>query len=296
MVFLGKLFSALNNTRNSISNALSVLKKKEVTTKLLEDIESSLIIADLGIKTVDDIIDIVKNTKKSDFIPKVEDYLESILPEGRIESGDINGKIVIMVVGVNGTGKTTTTAKLAHYYQSLGKKVILVGCDTYRAAALEQLDTWAKRLNIRMICNEKSQEPSAVLFDGMTAADTFSSDIVIVDTAGRLHTNKNLMEELAKMERVISNKFSHYKLTTYITIDANLGQNSFLQANRFNDYIKIDGVVLTKMDGTAKGGIIFSLYRELGIPVQFIGVGEDLRDLILFNRKEYVNSLLGKNE
>ena len=222
--------------------------------------------------------------------------MESILPQGTIESGDINGKIVIMVVGVNGTGKTTTTAKLAHYYQNLGKKVILVGCDTYRAAALEQLDTWAKRLDIRMICNEKSQEPSAVLFDGMTAADTFSSDIVIVDTAGRLHTNKNLMEELAKMERVISNKFSHYKLTTFITIDANLGQNSFLQANRFNDYIKIDGVVLTKMDGTAKGGIIFSLYRELGIPVQFIGVGEDLRDLILFNRKEYVNSLLGKNE
>ena len=296
MVFLGKLFSALNNTRNSINNALSVLKKKEVTTELLEDIESSLIIADLGIKTVDDIIDIVKNTKKSDYIPKVEDYLESILPEGTIESVDINGKIVIMVVGVNGTGKTTTTAKLAHYYQNLGKKVILVGCDTYRAAALEQLDTWAKRLDIRMICNEKSQEPSAVLFDGMTAADTFSSDIVIVDTAGRLHTNKNLMEELAKMERVISNKFSHYKLTTFITIDANLGQNSFLQANRFNDYIKIDGVVLTKMDGTAKGGIIFSLYRELGIPVQFIGVGEDLRDLILFNRKEYVNSLLGKNE
>ena len=296
MVFFGKLFSALNNTRNSISNALSVLKKKEVTTKILEDIESSLIIADLGIKTVDDIIDIVKNTKKSDFIPKVEDYLESILPSGRIESGDMNGKIVIMVVGVNGTGKTTTTAKLAHYYQSLGKKVILVGCDTYRAAALEQLDVWAKRLDIRMICNEKSQEPSAVLFDGMTAANTFSSDIVIVDTAGRLHTNKNLMEELAKMERVISNKFSHYKLTTFITIDATLGQNSFLQANRFNDYIKIDGVVLTKMDGTAKGGIIFSLYRELGIPVQFIGVGEDLRDLILFNRKEYVNSLLGKNE
>jgi len=296
MVFLGKLFNALNNTRNSISNALSVLKKKEVTTELLEDIESSLIIADLGIKTVDDIIDIVKNTKRSDFIPKVEDYLESILPEGRIESGDINGKIVIMVVGINGTGKTTTTAKLAHYYQNLGKKVILVGCDTYRAAALEQLDTWAKRLDIRMICNEKSQEPSAVLFDGMTAADTFSSDIVIVDTAGRLHTNKNLMEELAKMKRVISNKFSHYKLTTFITIDANLGQNSFSQANRFNDYTKIDGVVLTKMDGTAKGGIIFSLYRELGIPVQFIGVGEDLRDLILFNRKEYINSLLGKNE
>ena len=296
MVFLGKLFSALNNTRNSINNALSVLKKKEVTTELLEDIESSLIIADLGIKTVDDIIDIVKNTKKSDFIPKVEDYLESILPDVTIESGDVNEKMVIMVVGVNGTGKTTTTAKLAHYYQNLGKKVILVGCDTYRAAALEQLDTWAKRLDIRMICNEKSQEPSAVLFDGMTAADTFSSDIVIVDTAGRLHTNKNLMEELAKMERVISNKFSHYKLTTFITIDANLGQNSFLQANRFNDYIKIDGVVLTKMDGTAKGGIIFSLYRELGIPVQFIGVGEDLRDLILFNRKEYVNSLLGKNE
>ncbi|HIO40664.1 MAG TPA: signal recognition particle-docking protein FtsY, partial [Candidatus Marinimicrobia bacterium] len=252
--------------------------------------------ADLGIQTVDEILGIIHKNNQSDFYTHVEDYLVSILPDSPDVQGGSNSLFVIMVVGVNGTGKTTTVAKLANYYLDQGKKVLLVGCDTYRAAGVEQLAIWANRLNIRLVCNEKSQEPSAVLYDGMAAGKALGSEIIIVDTAGRLHTNKNLMQELAKMERVVKNKFSHYDLSSLITIDANLGQNSFIQAKEFSDYIKLDGAVLTKMDGTAKGGIIFSLYRGLGIPVQFIGIGEDLSDFLSFNREDYVKSLFGRNK
>ena len=296
MAFLGKLFSALSHTRSSISDALEMLTSHKISSEILEEFENCLIGADLGIQTVDEILGIIHKNNQSDFYTHVEDYLVSILPDSPGVQGGSDSLSVIMVVGVNGTGKTTTVAKLANYYLGQGKKVLLVGCDTYRAAAVEQLAIWANRLNIRLVCNEKSQEPSAVLYDGMAAGKALGSEIIIVDTAGRLHTNKNLMQELAKMERVVKNKFSHYDLSSLITIDANLGQNSFIQAKEFSDHIKLDGAVLTKMDGTAKGGIIFSLYRGLGIPVQFIGIGEDLSDFLSFNREDYVKSLFGRNK
>ena len=296
MAFLGKLFSALSHTRSSISDALEMLTSHKISSEILEEFENCLIGADLGIQTVDEILGIIQKNNQSDFYTHVEDYLVSILPNSPGVQGGSDSLSVIMVVGVNGTGKTTTVAKLANYYLDQGKKVLLVGCDTYRAAAVEQLAIWANRLNIRLVCNEKSQEPSAVLYDGMAAGKALGSEIIIVDTAGRLHTNKNLMKELAKMERVVKNKFSHYDLSSLITIDANLGQNSFIQAKEFSDHIKLDGAVLTKMDGTAKGGIIFSLYRGLGIPVQFIGIGEDLSDFLSFNREDYVKSLFGRNK
>jgi len=201
-----------------------------------------------------------------------------------------------MVVGVNGTGKTTSAAKLANYYKSLGKKVLLVGADTYRAAAAEQLKIWANRVDVNIVCNEKSQQPSAVLFDGLTAAQSQGVDITIVDTAGRLHTYKNLMAELEKMYRVVESRFPEYEIHSLITLDASLGQNSLIQAREFANTVQVDGAVLTKMDGTAKGGIVFPLFKELNIPVKFIGVGEDLDDLIVFNRNEYVQGLLGTGE
>ncbi len=296
MAFLGKLFSALKHTRSSISDALEMLTGQKISPETLEELENCLVGADLGVQTVDEILGIIQKNIQSDFYTHVEDYLISILPDSPDVQNGSDVQSVIMVVGVNGTGKTTTVAKLANYYLGLGKKVHLVGSDTYRAAAVEQLTIWANRLNVRLVCNEKSQDPSAVLFDGMAAGKSLGSEIIIVDTAGRLHTNKNLMQELAKMERVVKSKFSHYKLSVLITIDANLGQNSFIQAKEFSDHIKLDGAVLTKMDGTAKGGIIFSLYRGLGIPVKFIGIGEDLSDFLLFNREEYVKSLIGRNK
>jgi fused signal recognition particle receptor len=262
----------------------------------LEELEDTLISADMGFATVEAVLGVVEKNHKKGFINKVESYLVSEL-EDRNEIELANQKsVVLMVVGVNGTGKTTSAAKLANYYKSLGKKVLLVGADTYRAAAAEQLKIWANRVDVNIVCNEKSQQPSAVLFDGLTAAQSQGVDITIVDTAGRLHTYKNLMAELEKMYRVVESRFPEYEIHSLITLDASLGQNSLIQAREFANTVQVDGAVLTKMDGTAKGGIVFPLFKELNIPVKFIGVGEDLDDLIVFNRNEYVQGLLGTGE
>jgi fused signal recognition particle receptor len=194
---------------------------------------------------------------------------------------------------VNGTGKTTTAAKLAGYYQDQKKDVLLIGGDTYRTAAVQQLKEWSERLNIRFIYNEKTKDPSSVLYDGMKAARTSNVDMVIVDTAGRLHTYKNLMKELEKMNRVLINHYPDYHVIKIITIDAVLGQNSMIQAKEFSNYIKLDAAILTKMDGSAKGGIIIPLFQEQNLPVWFIGTGEGLDDLVPFNSDEYVDALLG---
>ena len=199
------------------------------------------------------------------------------------------------MVGVNGTGKTTSCAKLAKYYKSQGKKVLMIAADTYRAAAVDQLKVWSSRLNVEMIYNESSNQPSSVLFDGLTAAKSQKSDIIIVDTAGRLQTSKNLMSELEKMYGLAKKNFSSFNINSLITIDASLGQNSLIQAKDFNSIINLDGAILTKMDGTAKGGIVFPLYNESNISVKFIGTGEDLNDLYKFNRNEYIQSILGIN-
>jgi fused signal recognition particle receptor len=198
-----------------------------------------------------------------------------------------------MVVGVNGTGKTTTAAKLASYYKKLGNNILMVAADTYRAAAIDQLKIWANRIDVDLVYNEKSKQPSSILFDGITAAKSKKIDVVIVDTAGRLHTNKNLMDELEKMYRMAELKFAEFTLSTLITLDASLGLNSLVQAREFLKIIQIDGAIMTKMDGSAKGGIIFPLYQDLGLAVRFIGLGEDLDDLITFDALEYTQGLLG---
>ena len=293
MALIGKIFQALHRTRESVSNAFDKVIQRKVSPESLEELENTLISADMGVATVQAILKVVEKHRKDNLIHKVSDYLISILPQNN------NGKILhtnptaLMVVGVNGTGKTTTAAKLAHYYKSLDKKVLLIGADTYRAAAAEQLKIWANRLDVKIIYNEQSQQPSGVLFDGLSAAQNQSIDMVIIDTAGRLHTNKNLMRELEKMYLMVESRFPDFKIHSLIMLDASLGQNSLIQAREFSDYVQMDGAILTKMDGTAKGGIIFPLYKELGIPVKFIGVGEDLDDLYVFNRQEYIQGLLG---
>ena len=296
MALIGKIFQALHRTRESVSNAFDKVIQRKVSPESLEELENTLISADMGVATVQAILKVVEKHRKDNLIHKVSDYLISILPQNNNEKILHTNPTALMVVGVNGTGKTTTAAKLAHYYKSLDKKVLLIGADTYRAAAAEQLKIWANRLDVKIIYNEQARQPSGVLFDGLSAAQNQSVDIVIIDTAGRLHTYKNLMRELEKMYLMVESRFPDFKIHSLIMLDASLGQNSLIQAREFSDYVQMDGAILTKMDGTAKGGIIFPLYKELGIPVKFIGVGEDLDDLYVFNRHEYVQGLLGLPE
>ena len=201
-----------------------------------------------------------------------------------------------MVVGVNGTGKTTTAAKLAKFYKDQNKEVLMIAADTYRAAAIDQLKLWSNRIDVNIIYNDKSKQPSSVLFDGLNAAKSSKVEIVIVDTAGRLHTYKNLMQELGKMYYLAKNKFPEYKVSSLMTLDASFGQNSLIQVEEFLKTIVINSAVLTKMDGTAKGGIVFHLYKNLNIPVSFLGLGEDVGDLVTFDSSEYVKSLMGVNK
>jgi len=291
VAFIGKLFNALRRSRDRVSGAFQQLVKEKVSPQSLEQLEETLLASDLGLSTVEDILDIVKKHSHENFLNKVADYMQQSLDQEK--QLEIQTPSVMLVVGVNGTGKTTTAAKLAKYYVDQGKKVLLVAADTYRAAAIAQLQQWSKRLNVRMVCNENSQDPSSVLFDGLQSAKSEDIDLVIVDTAGRLHTYTNLMNELEKMARVVGNRFSEFKLISMMTIDANLGQNSLHQAREFAKSVDLDGAVLTKMDGTARGGIVFALKNELNIPVLFVGVGEELSDLNEFDPHEYIHSLLG---
>ena len=293
---MGKIFQALRRTRATVADAFDTVVQRKVSVESLEDLEDTLISTDMGIDTVEAVLGVVEKNRKEEFLSKVEDYLVSALPESKARQQDKNSPIALLVVGVNGTGKTTSASKLAHYYKSMGKNVLMVAADTYRAAAVEQLKTWANRLDVNIVCNTQSQQPSAILFDGLNAAKSQGTDIVIVDTAGRLHTYKNLMIELEKMYRVIESRFPEFEIHSLITLDASLGQNSLIQAREFSNTVQVDGAMLTKMDGTAKGGIVFPLFKELKIPVKFIGLGEDMDDLIVFNRNEYVQGLLGTTD
>ena len=287
------LFSALENTRSSISKAFNRLKGGTMSQEEIENIEEKLLLADIGYDTVESIIEIIKKFKAGDFLSEVKTYLINELPKLHDPTILDTKPVVVMVVGVNGTGKTTSVAKLAKMYKDMGNSVTLVAADTYRAAAVEQLKVWSKRANVDLVCNENSSEPSSVLFDGLSVSKKNNSDIIIVDTAGRLHTYKNLMSELEKMHRITMKRFPEFSIKNIITIDSLLGQNSIVQAKEFNKHVPIDGAILTKLDGTAKGGIIFSLHKEIGIPVQFIGLGEELSDIEAFDPEKYVNGLIG---
>jgi len=290
-----RIFNALSRTRSSISEPLKALKRKKIDESLLLQLKDSLIASDVGINTTEIIINKLSNNKTDDPFKLIQEILSSHL-QNQKDIPIIPSKSVIFLVGVNGTGKTTTTAKLANLLRNQNFNISLVGADTYRAAAAEQLEEWARRLKMNIVSNAQSGDPSAVLFDGLKSAKKNESDIVIVDTAGRLHTYKNLMTELEKMVRLVNRHFPEFNIISLLTIDASLGQNSLIQAREFTRLFKIDGVILTKMDGTARGGIAFPLYEELKIPVMYVGIGEKLEDLIPFDVNEYIKSIVGVDD
>ena len=292
--FFKKTFKGLSKTRNKLANAISGLTGKSyLDADDIELLEESLLQADLGWKVVESIIDELQDSGNKD-MSWDERFIKTMLTQlgGKADKHPL--KKVIVLIGINGTGKTTSSAKLAGHFSDNGEKVTLVAADTYRAAAVEQIREWATRLKINLVANEGTTDPAAVAFDGVNSGVAKNMDRIIVDTAGRLHTSSNLMQELDKINRVI--KKITDDISVLITIDANTGQNGITQVKEFGKYIPIDGVILTKMDGTARGGIAVPIMTELNLPIYFMGVGEQVDDLIPFDRLSYLKSLIGIEE
>ena len=292
--FLKKTISGLTKTRSKLSNLFAKISGKTILTDDdIQDLEEALLSADIGWELTDSIIEQLKVPDKAEitredrFQQCIQQYLSDVNEVGELQK-------VILLVGINGTGKTTSAAKLGGYFSSSGQSVSLVAADTYRAAAVEQIRIWAERLNLHLTANDKSADPASVAYDGVSSGITKNLDRIIVDTSGRLHTSANLMKELEKIYRVV------LKLTdavdVLITIDANTGQNGLQQAQEFAKYIPLTGVILTKMDGTARGGIAIQIMKELNLPVYFLGVGEQVDDLVPFDRESYIKGLISSKK
>jgi len=297
--FFKRLKSGLSKTRKLLSTDINDLfaGNRKIDDELLEDLEELLITSDIGVQTTQDLIETI--SKKSSKISG-PDALKATLKEKILEllslepptPREITDKPhVIMVIGVNGVGKTTTIGKLASRAASSGKKVILVAADTFRAAAIEQLDIWSQRAGVDIIKHKENSDPAAVSYDGIEAAVARNADMVLVDTAGRIHTKVNLMEELKKIKRTISKKLPGAPHEVLLILDATTGQNALSQAKLFNDAIEVTGIALTKLDGTAKGGIVVSICSTLEIPLKYIGVGEKIEDLQEFDPVQFVEAL-----
>ena len=298
MAFFEKLKQGLAKTKNSftekIDSVLSTFHK--VDEDLMEELEEALITADVGAVTsmeiIDRLRDKVKENRISD-ISAVKDALAEIISEMmcKEEAEDSPGKELILVIGVNGAGKTTSAAKLAHSYKREGKSVLLAAADTFRAAAIDQLQVWADRCGIDLIKQAEGSDPAAVVYDALSAAKNRGTDVLIVDTAGRLHNKKNLMEELRKILRIASERFPEAKKEVLLVLDAGAGQNALSQAKLFGELDEITGIILTKLDGTAKGGVIIGISAEQHIPVKYIGLGEDIDSLERFRPDEFARAL-----
>lgn len=297
--FFERLKEGLKRTRDSVFGQINDIFKSfvKVDEDMLEELEEVLIASDVGINITSEIIDELRDRIKSKHITEPEDaknelieILESTI--GEDEPLDVSKKpTVILVIGVNGVGKTTSIAKLANKLKNEGKSVALAAADTFRAAAIDQLEIWANRVGVPIIKHSEGADPAAVVFDACSYVKSHGTDVLIVDTAGRLHVKKNLMDELAKINRVIDRELNGAGRETLLILDAVTGQNAINQAKEFMHTSAITGIILTKLDGTAKGGIIISVKKELGIPVKFIGVGEQMDDLQTFNGKNFVKAL-----
>ncbi len=297
--FFPRLKNGLAATRKTLTGGLDTIfaKKTVIDDKVLEEIEELLITSDIGVKTASALIQsISKGPSKISDVKQFKEYLKEEICSFLSIQAPTHKNIavkpyVIMVVGVNGTGKTTTTGKLAARFGADGKKVLVAAADTFRAGAVKQLDIWADRAGAEIVKQRENADPAAVAYDSIEAALARGSDIVLVDTAGRLHTKINLMEELKKIKRTISKKLPDAPHETLLVLDATTGQNALTQAKLFNDAVGITGIALTKLDGTARGGIVVSICETLEIPLQFIGFGEKIEDLQPFDPKQFVEAL-----
>lgn len=287
-----RLKEGLQKTRRGLSERIESLLSRAPDPSLLEEVEEILISSDVGVKATKEIIGALKNSDPSHFKALLREEILKILKKGE-SSLVINAQrpIVIMVVGVNGSGKTTTIGKLAMRLKGQGSKVILVAGDTFRAAASEQLSIWGEMSGSEVIKHKSGADPGAVVFDALHAARSRGIDFVIVDTAGRLHTKVPLMEELKKVKRVCAKELPNSPHEVLLVLDATTGQNAIAQARMFNEAIGLTGIVLTKLDGTAKGGIIIAILKEMDIPVKMIGIGERIDDLREFNAEEFIDAL-----
>ncbi|GMU18860.1 MAG: hypothetical protein AMXMBFR12_00520 [Candidatus Babeliales bacterium] len=294
MVF-GFIKNTLQKIYSTVTSPIKALFARPLDEQALADLEVILLSADTGIKTTKIIMEKVKNAWKHGTLKDGQDLKALLQQELRalLQSHPFSGlSNIIVLVGINGSGKTTAVAKLGHLLKQQNKRIVFIAADTFRAAATQQLERWAQQLGVDIIMGTEGQDPASVVFAGMQKYKNENYDTVIIDTAGRLQTKINLMKELEKIKRVITAQVPDQKITTLLTIDSMLGQNSFEQAKLFNESTPLDGVILTKMDGTAKGGIVFAISNELKIPVAFISFGEKPEQLKKFDEQEYVQELL----
>lgn len=298
MGLFSKIKNALKKTREGLSGALSKLfSKNKIGNEFYDELEEILIGADISVTTAEDVVDELRAEAKKEKLKDKEfvtNLLKDILEEKLNEAEPLNVKYpaVIMLVGVNGVGKTTTVGKLANYFLSRKKSVTVAAADTFRAAAADQLTVWADRAKVRIVKHEEGSDPSAVVFDALTSAKAKGTDVVIIDTAGRLHVKANLMEELKKMSRVVERECPQANFYKLLILDATTGGNAVNQAEVFDEAVELDGIVLTKLDSSAKGGFVISLCGELQIPVAFVGTGEKLEDLEPFSAEDFIDGLL----
>lgn len=270
--------------------------KNELTDDFYDELEQTLISSDMGVTTSEEIIDEFKDTVKARMIKDTENaqkvLREILIDKLKFDEVEFTYPMIITVVGVNGVGKTTSIAKMANYFGRLKKNVMLVAGDTFRAAATEQLDEWANRLKIKIVKQGEGADSASVVFDGISSMKAKNADVLIVDTAGRLHTKVNLMKELEKINNVAKREYPEAKHLNFIVLDASIGQNSLAQVEAFKQSVDIDGIILTKLDGTAKGGVAYPIVKELNVPIVFTGFGETINDLSKFNVEEFVDKIL----
>ena len=304
MGYFSKLKDSLTKTRQNLVEKIDdiIHGRKAIDEEMYEELEEALVQADVGVNTAMELVASLRRTVRErrvsdagELKPILKELIQDMLGEDIVHTNVNGGELaVIMVVGVNGVGKTTTIGKLAYLYKSEGKKVILGAADTFRAAAIDQLEIWASRVGVDLIKHQEGSDPAAVAYDSLQAARARSADVLIIDTAGRLHTKNNLMEELKKIGRILSREMPGAPHEVLLVLDATTGQNAISQAKLFGEVVGVTGIALTKLDGSAKGGVVIAVKKALDIPVKMIGIGEGIEDLRPFNSGEFVDALFAQ--
>ena len=296
MGFFSKLKEGLKKTKDNIGKKIfAAFSGRALDDDFYEELEEAMLTADMGVTATEQILDEFKDEvyrEKITNTEKAKNLLKRIMVDSiSYDIPDYDYPLVILLAGVNGVGKTTAIGKLANYFKSIGKSVVVAAADTFRAAASEQLEVWADRANVRIIKHKEGSDPASVVFDAISSAKARGDDVILVDTAGRLHNKKNLMDELKKIHKVIIRELPNADYRSYIVLDATTGQNALSQVEIFSEAIDIDGIILTKLDGTAKGGVVMAISAEQEIPVVFVGVGEKIDDLLPFDPEEFVDAI-----